>query len=121
VGRRLHASRWAVRVTVTFYDRLRTRWFKDHPAVLVGFTHDKSIKPYFTAYFFRNRAHNLKAQLCESGSNCGPVVGVARPNATTIRTSLTPLYGHPDVGFFFKASTKGGGSIIDRTVWGTVT
>lgn len=95
------------RVTVTFYDRVRTRWFKDHPAVLVGFTHDKSHKPYFIAYFFRNRAHNLKAQLCESGSNCGPVVGVARPNATTIRASFTPLYGQPDVGFFLMASTKG--------------
>lgn len=116
-----------MRVTVTFYDRVRLSWFKEAGswhALSVGFTDDPQIRPYFFLdAFVRN--HRLKARLCESGSAC-VVSGVSRPNGATLRTRIGFDDGRgPHSGWRFRATSARTTSepprIIDKTAWGKVT
>jgi hypothetical protein len=120
-----------MRVTMTFYDPVRIRWFnpRTHPSrVTVGFTDDpKKASSFWFVNFFRNRANRLSAQLCEGGSGCGNVAGVARPNAFTIRF-WTPPFDCCAAGWSFQGITREARAarpghyppIIDRTKWGIV-
>jgi hypothetical protein len=117
-----------LRVTVTFYDQVRVRWFRQteswwpsRPGLVVGSTIDRSVRPYMFIMFFRNQRGRLKAIICEGGSGCGPVTRVKRPNAITVRArfDLAPYFPH--AGWFFRAwSANYSGEILDRTGWGVI-
>jgi len=117
-----------LRVTVTFYDRVRIRWFRhtdsfwpQRPSMVVGATTDRAIDPYMFAMFFRDQHGRLKAILCEGGSGCGPVTAVTRPNAITIRARFELLPWFPTDGWHFRAwSANYRGEILDRTGWGII-
>ena len=118
-----------LRVTVSFHDRLRLRWFSsptwpELPTLHVGFTHDREIRPYLFAIFFRDRSGRLTAAMCESGSGCGQG-RVSRPNAFTVRAWFGAVDHWPRAGWsFLGRSTLGMGQdavLLDRTRWGRVT
>jgi hypothetical protein len=116
-----------IRVTATFYDRVRVSWFKEVPAwhaLSVGFTDDPQIGPYFFLDVFVKN-HRLKARLCESGSAC-VTARVSRPNRATLRTWIGFSDGRgPHSGWRFRATsartTSDPPRVIDKTAWGKVT
>lgn len=105
------------RVTITFYDRVRPRWFHQWRAsATVGLTTDPEHEWWvYFAHFFRDSGR-LKARLCESGSTCGSDVRVSRPNAQTIRVRFA---GGSD--WDFSGWTGRDPPWIDRTRWQKVT
>jgi hypothetical protein len=122
------------RVTVSFYDRVRNRWF-NRPSDLegagpwaanlaVGFSEDR-IGEYYFALFLRTRHHGLIAGLCESGSSCsGGPVHVGRPDRRTIRVRIPTFDGYgPAPGWYFRgvSRTHDLKTVIDRTGWGIFT
>jgi hypothetical protein len=116
-----------MRVTATFYDRVRIAWFKEAPswhAFSVAFTDDPQTPPYFFLDVFV-KDHRLKARLCESGSVC-TAAKVSRPTGATLRTRIGFGDGRgPHPGWRFRASsartTSDPPRIIDKTAWGKVT
>jgi hypothetical protein len=117
-----------MRVTVSFYDRTRIRWFSGgspfNANLLVGFTHDRNVTPpYWFALFVRNRHNRLSAWLCESGSGCFGPARVQRVDRDTIRARISnPDYG-PASGWDFRGSslTRDTHALIDRTRWARFT
>jgi hypothetical protein len=117
-----------LRVTVSFYDRTRIRWFNGgspfHANLLVGFTDDRIIAPPFLfALFVRNRHNRLSAWLCESGSSCNGPVHVRRVDRDTIRARIpNPDWG-PAAGCDFRgfSRTPDSNALIDRTRWAKLT
>jgi hypothetical protein len=126
-----------MRVTVSFYDRVRTRWFNrpSDPLVgipawtanlRVGFAEDRAGGMYWFALFLRTRHDGLIAWLCESGSGCsgGTPSHVGRPDSRTIRARIPTFdrYG-PTRGWFFRgfSRTHDLKTAIDRTHWGVFT
>jgi hypothetical protein len=110
------------RVTVTFYDRVRVRWFaqRDQFTLSVDFQATPNSGSFFYVTFFRSH-YRLWAQLCEAGSSCGPITRAVRPNAITVRAWARPVYG-PFLGWSFRGSSnRRDRSVIDRTAWGVVT
>ena len=113
-----------MRITMTFYDRVRMRWFgprSGNSGAAIDFTDDLSLPRNYFVVLFQNQHHGLSAQLCAAGSSCGPVVGVVRPNAITIRAWVRPLF-ELSTGFFFQggSSKEAGCCRIDKTKWGIV-
>jgi hypothetical protein len=126
-----------MRVTVSFYDRVRTRWFNrpGDPLVgipawtanlYVGFAEDRADGMSHFALFLRTRHDGLIAWLCEGGSGCTGRVHVGRPDRRTIRARFRAFpdgYGGPAPGWFFRgfSRTHDLKTAIDRTHWGVFT
>jgi len=124
-----------LRVTVSFYGRVRNRWFNRPVGVLaglgpwsanlrVGFTDDRTIGEYWFALFQRTRHRGLIAWLCESGSGCSGPAHVGRPDRRTIRARIPTFTGFgPAPGWFFRgvSRTHDLKTVIDRTRWGILT
>ena len=110
------------RVTVTFHHRVKLRWFDDHSGVVVEFTHDREIAPYWFFEFTKSPKNRLHARLCEGGSGCGPFVRVRRPDMSTIRAWLRPMFDQPQLGWRFRTRSfvNGLSNTRDRTRWGTI-
>jgi hypothetical protein len=122
-----------MRVTVSFYGRVRNRWF-NRPGHLegveawtanlrVGFTEDRARGAFFFALFLRSRHNGLVAWLCEAGSGCAGPARTHRVDRDTIRARiLGPPYG-PAPGWYFRAEsyTHDLETRIDRTRQGVLT
>lgn len=116
-----------LRVTITFYDRVRMRWFRPFDfgsltTLVVAFTQDRDQRPFMFGLFFRH-AGRLKAAMCESGSNCGRA-RITRPNPFTIRAWFEPFDVLPRAGWSFVGrSWRGSHGVdpLDHTRWGMVT
>jgi hypothetical protein len=125
-----------IRVTVSFYGRVRNRWFNRPlsrnigiPAtsanLQVGFS-DNRINEFFFAGFLRTRHRGLVAWLCETGSGCSTTYGVhvGRPDRRTIRVRI-PRFAFDDdfgpvPGWYFRGVswTHDFKTKLDRTRWG---
>jgi hypothetical protein len=110
-----------IRVTATFYDRVRLKWFREAPswhAFSVAFTEDPRLSPYlFLDVLFKD--HRLKAELCESGSDCTGAK-VVRLNGTAFRTRIGFVdRPSPQSGWLFRATSANTTAdppyVIDRT------
>jgi hypothetical protein len=118
-----------LRVTVSFHDRVRIRWFDPYQYGVtarfeVEFTDAPEPHPPLFLVYFRapHHRHRLWARFCESGSSCGDITRLVRPNAKTIRIWMHPLYGLPAAGMYFRGvSSRSSTRIIDRTHWAIVT
>ncbi len=97
-----------LRITITFYDRIRQRLIGGGRVVRVEFAPDRDA--YYYAYFSHDSGR-WWASLCESGSTCPSSGPVFRPNAKTLRVRLT---GPPDTDWNFRVGT-GLRSRIDLT------
>jgi hypothetical protein len=124
-----------MRVTVSFYGRVRNKWFNRPLSRLIGipattanlwigFSDDRTGED-FVAGFLRTRHRGLIAWLCESGSGCssGNGVHVGRPDRRTIRARLPTFDGFgPVPGWYFRGVSKTHDfKAIDRTGWGLFT
>jgi hypothetical protein len=112
-----------IRVTITFYDKVRLRWFgeRNDPSLGVRFTDNPDLPANFFLGFFLNAHHRLMAQECESGSACTDSVPVSRPNAITLRTWIGfPDQRGPRSGWPFRAISVGPRRLLDKTAWGVV-
>jgi hypothetical protein len=126
-----------MRVTVSFYGRVRNRWFNRPSRVqgfvdpsaanlAVGFTKDRTLDEHWAALFLRTRHKGLIAWLCEYGSSCSGPVHVDRPDRRTIRARLVeppPSIPGPAPGWYFRgiSRTHDLKTVIDRTHWGVFT
>jgi hypothetical protein len=116
-----------LRVTITFYDPVRLRWFErlrfgSLSTLVVAFTPDRDQRPFMFGLFGR-RGDRLIAAMCESGSNCGGA-RVRRPNRFTIRAWFDEFDALPGAGWSFRGFSwrgSGGRDLLDRTRWSTVT
>ena len=115
-----------IRMTATFYDRVRLKWFREAPswhAFSVAFTPDPQQSPYYFLHvLFKNR--RLRAELCESGSSC-TAAKVVRLDGTALQTRIG--FGdrpNPQSGWLFRATSANTTAdppyVIDRTVRGKV-
>jgi hypothetical protein len=119
-----------MRVTMSFYDRTRIRWFDEgipishfDANVKVGFTDVRGSSPYWFVMFMRNQHDWLSAWLCESGSSCYGPFHVHRVDRDTIRARISsPSFG-PAPGWYFRAFSFARDSLarIDYTRWARLT
>jgi hypothetical protein len=115
-----------LRVTVTFYDPVRLRWFA--PAdisslhrMTVWFAEDRHALPGIVIAVFARRGNRLVAGMCVDGSGCGSGI-LRRPDRYTLRAWFDPFDLLPHAGFVFRGrSIRPRGSLLDRTELGTVT
>jgi hypothetical protein len=116
-----------LRVTITFYDRVRLRWFDRSRSgtlstLVIEFTPERDHRPFMFGLFARRR-DRLVAAMCESGSSCGGA-RVTRPNPFTIRAWFDPLDVLPRAGWSFRGRSwrdPGGIDGLDRTASGNLT